>query len=191
MCAQVNIWEPMSLPKKEQHTMPHCLICVLSNSSIAMTILHVEEVVHMVYRDCPTIPTSSGQYRFKALCPESCSYLSWDVECPAPSRPCTRTRARHHDSVRAATIIASAQCLWTSECLYVHNMYRLNHGFRRYTGNIPEVLITTARGRNPRVVYSDISTEDTASVPGPPSFLAIYSRLTFETPCLSEVKGQT
>ena len=26
-------------------------------------------------------------------------------------------------------------------------MYRLTHGFRRYTGNIPEVLMSTARGR--------------------------------------------
>ena len=40
------------------------------------------------------------------------------------------------------------------ECL---NMYRLTHGFRRYTGNIPEVLISTARGRSPRAVL--ISTE--------------------------------
>ena len=36
-------------------------------------------------------------------------------------------------------------------------MYRLTHGFRRYTGNIPEVLISTARGRSPRAVL--ISTE--------------------------------
>ena len=35
--------------------------------------------------------------------------------------------------------------------------YRLTHGFRRYTGNIPEVLISTARGRSPRAVL--ISTE--------------------------------
>ena len=35
--------------------------------------------------------------------------------------------------------------------------YRLTHGFRRYTGNIPEVLMSTARGRSPRAVL--ISTE--------------------------------
>ena len=33
-------------------------------------------------------------------------------------------------------------------CTYTH---RLTHGFRRYTGNIHEVLINTARGRSPRV----------------------------------------
>ena len=32
------------------------------------------------------------------------------------------------------------------------NTYRLTHGFRRYTGNIPEVLMSTARGRSPRAV---------------------------------------
>ena len=34
--------------------------------------------------------------------------------------------------------------------VHVHThvyMYRLNYGFKRYTGNIPEVLIATARGR--------------------------------------------
>ena len=36
--------------------------------------------------------------------------------------------------------------------------YRLTHGFRRYRGNISEVLITTARGRSPRAVV--ISTSD-------------------------------
>ena len=44
-----------------------------------------------------------------------------------------------------------------AKCLH-NNMYRLTHGFRRYTGNIPEVLImSTARGRSPRAVL--ISTE--------------------------------
>ena len=36
-------------------------------------------------------------------------------------------------------------------------MYRLTHGFRRYTGNIPEVLMSTAQGCSPRAVL--ISTE--------------------------------
>ena len=35
--------------------------------------------------------------------------------------------------------------------------YRLTHGFRRYTGNIPKLLINTARGQSPRAVL--ISTE--------------------------------
>ena len=41
--------------------------------------------------------------------------------------------------------------------LFYPSRYRLTHGFRRYTGNIPEVLISTARGRSPRAVL--ISTE--------------------------------
>ena len=36
-------------------------------------------------------------------------------------------------------------------------LYRLNHGFRWYLGNIPEVLIAPARGQSLRVVA--ISTE--------------------------------
>ena len=34
----------------------------------------------------------------------------------------------------------------------VGDMYRLTHGFRRYTGNIPEVLMSTTRGCSPRAV---------------------------------------
>ena len=41
--------------------------------------------------------------------------------------------------------------------LFLWVTYRLTHGFRRYTGNIPEVLMSTARGRSPRAVL--ISTE--------------------------------
>ena len=33
------------------------------------------------------------------------------------------------------------------DCMQLNIKYRLTHGFRRYRGNIPEVLITTARGR--------------------------------------------
>ena len=46
--------------------------------------------------------------------------------------------------------------------LYVY-MYRLTHGFRRYTGNIPEALMNTAQGRSPRVVF--ISTEGIPRIP--------------------------
>ena len=35
-------------------------------------------------------------------------------------------------------------------------MYRLNHGFRKYTGNIPKVLIATAQGWSLSVVVISI-----------------------------------
>ena len=34
-----------------------------------------------------------------------------------------------------------------------YSMYWLAHGFRRYTRNIPKVLMSTARGRSPTAVF--------------------------------------
>ena len=67
---------------------------------------------------------------------------------------------------RLLYLICVFLCLLVSVCLlFQHNVgihtythtYRLTHGFRRYTGYIPEVLISTARGRSLRTVL--ISTE--------------------------------
>ena len=53
--------------------------------------------------------------------------------------------------------IVNINNLYFTLTAFFQNKYRLTHGFRRYTGNIPEVLMSTARGRSPRAVL--ISTE--------------------------------
>ena len=59
-------------------------------------------------------------------------------------------------------------------------MYRLTHGFGRYTGNIPEVLINTARGRSPRAVL--ISTEGIFLQPYMFFFCFLFSYMFFLQP---------
>ena len=68
----------------------------------------------------------------------------------------TYVHVRIHTYMYMHFIFGIVLLLWcyVDHDIYVY-MYRLTHGFRRYTGNIPEVLITTARGRSPRAVYSD------------------------------------
>ena len=71
----------------------------------------LKDLLILSLADCPTVPISSGQYRFGALCPESRSYLSRDVECPALSRPWTVAHV-HAQAItidRASFQIASAQ----------------------------------------------------------------------------------
>ena len=72
----------------------------------------------------------------------------------------------------------------------VLDKYRLTHGFRRYTGNIPEVLISTARGRSPRAVL--ISTEGislyTSKARGRPR--DVYGIIAFQSTGLRECMGK-